>query len=609
MSAWPESHFRWEWHFRSSPEKIWSFVADTDLLNRDSGLPTVAEHLAPEQRLSNARRRLRLRIYGVPLDYEEEPFEWVRPQRYGVRRRYLSGPLGDFRQLAELHPGEQDGTRLVYQVWVRPRNLLGWVAIPFQIGLLNRYLIERAMRRYDEAATRSQTRLDLPAFVNFAPGGEQRLKALADQLIARGADASLVGRLAELIRRADDGSLAQMRPYALADRWAAPRRTVLELFLTATRAGLLNFQWQVLCPSCRGTKQTVETLSGVSRQVHCSTCNIDFKANFERQVELTFKPNPAIREVYGDQYCVAGPQTRPHVISQQLLPPGAQRELAVALEGGRYRVRTLELPGNQPAVVADDGQAQAQLNIQSAGWLADELRLLPKPLIRLANQTDREQLFLLERAAWSDQATTAADVTALQLFRDLFANEALRPGDEISVGSLTVLFTDLRGSTRLYRDIGDAPAFGLVMSHFDTLREAIVAEDGAIVKTIGDAVMAIFRRPIAALKAVLRAQQMLAAPPDNLRPLWLKAGIHHGPAIAVTLNERLDYFGTTVNIAARLVELSSGGDIVVSPTVHDDPEVAAWLSTPGNLLRVEPSESALKGFDEEKFGLWRVQAG
>ena len=125
----------------------------------------------------------------------------------------------------------------------------------------------------------------------------------------------------------------------------------------------------------------------------------------------------------------------------------------------------------------------------------NELRVALTPTLNLENATAQEQLLILERVVWSDQATTAAEVTALQTFRDLFASEALRPGDQISVGSLTILFTDLKSSTQLYREIGDAPAFGLVMDHFDVLKQAIADEGGAVVKTIGDAVMAVFSTP------------------------------------------------------------------------------------------------------------------
>jgi class 3 adenylate cyclase len=171
----------------------------------------------------------------------------------------------------------------------------------------------------------------------------------------------------------------------------------------------------------------------------------------------------------------------------------------------------------------------------------------------------------------------------------------LRPGEPVSVGTLTVLFTDLRDSTRFYREVGDAPAFGSVMQHLDVLREAVAGEGGAVVKAMGDAIMAVFTRPAAAVQAGLAAQRAVAG-----RPLELKVGIHTGPCIAITQNGVLDYFGSTVNLAARLVSLSSGADIVVSGDVLADPEVAEL-----ELLR-EPVEARLKGF-EESLELWRVR--
>jgi len=136
------------------------------------------------------------------------------------------------------------------------------------------------------------------------------------------------------------------------------------------------------------------------------------------------------------------------------------------------------------------------------------------------------------------------------------------------------------------------------------LKKVIADEDGALVKTIGDAVMAIFRQPVNALKAMLAAQEMLAAPQGDIAPLTLKAGIHEGPCIAVTLNERLDYFGSTVNMAARLESLSTGEDVVISHAIYDDAEVREFIRT--QKLQASAFEITLKGFDEERFALWRV---
>jgi len=144
-----------------------------------------------------------------------------------------------------------------------------------------------------------------------------------------------------------------------------------------------------------------------------------------------------------------------------------------------------------------------------------------------------------------------------------------------------------------------------VMNHFDVLKQAITGEDGALVKTIGDAVMAVFRSPAAALRAMLDVQKRLANPPDGMRPLKLKAGMHTGPCIAVTLNDRLDYFGSTVNLAARLEAQSTGNDVVISTAVYADPEVRELLHDTDRGYSVTRFEMPLKGFDEQ-FELWRV---
>ena len=194
-------------------------------------------------------------------------------------------------------------------------------------------------------------------------------------------------------------------------------------------------------------------------------------------------------------------------------------------------------------------------------------------------------------------------MTSLQLFRDLFSAEALRPEEQISVGRVVVLFTDLVGSTRLYREIGDAPAFGRVMSHFDVLKDKIALHGGAIVKTMGDAVLAVFTSPLPALEAMLEAQVELARADP---PLLLKAGLHLGPCIAVTLNDRLDYFGTTVNFAARLAHAAQGAEVVLSDPAHRDPQVTAWLHNPPPGVVLEEHQAELKGFEEDMSKLWRV---
>lgn len=592
----------WQWQLKSPPQALWPYVANTDRFNRDTALPAIEQVVG--NALGNARRRLKFRLPLVKIVWEEEPFEWSYPAQFGVIRNYLTGPLRQMQTLTRLEPLPEGGTRLIYETWVWPRNFLGRWGWPF-VAFVSRQRFAKVFAEYDAMALSSQMPIKAQSS-HFAPGGQARLEQISQRLVSQQVNPGLIEQVVKLVATADDMTLSRLRPYVFAKQWQVSRREVLELFLLATREGMLTLQWDVLCPFCRGPQASHDHLADIESSVHCPSCQIDFRANFNQSVELTFAPNDNIRPVERLEYCIAGPEVTPHIVTQQLLPPQSSRTLTPILENGRYRCRTLALAGGQYVQVGEDGLAVGTLSAHEEGWPTDELLLSATPSLHLENHTQEEQLMIFERMAWSDDAVTAAEVTTLQRFRDLFADEALRPGEQISVGSLTVLFTDLRDSTRLYREIGDAPAFGLVMNHFDVLRQTITAENGAIVKTIGDAVMAVFQRPISALRAILMAQETLATPPATGRQFCLKAALHYGPTIAVNLNQRLDYFGTTVNMASRLEKFSQGNDVIMSESVYFDPEVQEFLQFQAEHLLTDTFTEELKGFDGEFFNLWRL---
>ena len=149
------------------------------------------------------------------------------------------------------------------------------------------------------------------------------------------------------------------------------------------------------------------------------------------------------------------------------------------------------------------------------------------------------------------------------------------------------MFTDLKGSTALYDRVGDIVAYDLVREHFRVLGEIVAAEHGAVVKTIGDAVMATFPTPDRALAAAFRMRASVKDIRDG--DLLIKIGIHEGPCLAVTLNDRLDYFGQTVNIAARVQSLADAKAIFATKPVVENPQVAKMLEA-GN-HRCRPSSS------------------
>src|SRR5205085_1727352 len=106
---------------------------------------------------------------------------------------------------------------------------------------------------------------------------------------------------------------------------------------------------------------------------------------------------------------------------------------------------------------------------------------------------------------------TAKRLFTNQTFRDLYRTETVNVDQRLKIANMTVLFTDLKGSTELYDRVGDLAAYDLVRDHFRVLGEAVRSESGAVVKTIGDAVMATFPSSASGVSAALKMRDAMDA--------------------------------------------------------------------------------------------------
>jgi class 3 adenylate cyclase len=166
------------------------------------------------------------------------------------------------------------------------------------------------------------------------------------------------------------------------------------------------------------------------------------------------------------------------------------------------------------------------------------------------------------------------------IFREIFGDETLSVDQSLEIRSATVLFSDVTGSTAMYERLGDARAYRLIRDHFDLVFSAIGDHDGVAIKTIGDEVMGVFADEVSAVRASFQMQQSLEASNqsrDDDEELTLKIGVHRGPVIAVTLNNRIDYFGRTVNIAARTQAVSGAGELSMAEPFLNAPGVKKAL--------------------------------
>ncbi|MFL5807770.1 MAG: DUF5939 domain-containing protein [Roseiflexaceae bacterium] len=582
-------------------ERVWPLLSDTDRVNRLAGLPAF-ERTEPDRDLT---QMVNSHYLGIPVAWREYPFEWVFEQWFQVERTFAAPlPVERIVTGARLAPLPGDRTRV--EVWVRitPRNVVGWLGSRLYIGRKMLGDLLRVYRSLGELAANAAQIMAPPSRQPVVNAG--RMARAAERLQAEFRVAPpLAERLTMHLGMADDPDVVRMRPFALADAWGEPRLNVLRMFLYGTRVGLLDLEWDVICPNCRGATVRAATLADLADDAHCHSCNIRYDVNFDEAVELRFSVNPDIREAFDMPYCIGGPANTRHIMSQLWLPPRGAKELRLRLAEGVYRLRSRQLP----AVASLNAAAGARTTRVRFGddAIAVDMPALAsgEVTLELENTTDTGLLVVLEQSAWSAQAASAALVTALAEFRQLFSSEVLAPGLGVSIRNLTFLFSDLKDSTMIYDTIGDSPAYARVRDHFGVMSEIIARWRGALVKTIGDAVMAVFPMVDDAMQASLEIQREFTAGQiaQGNPALKIKLGLHRGPCIAVNANGLLDYFGSTVNIAARVQSASVGGDIVVTSEVLHDLEVQQVLQRADP--NIETFERELKGFSQS-FTLYRL---
>jgi class 3 adenylate cyclase len=428
------------------------------------------------------------------------------------------------------------------------------------------------------------------------------------------ADPAVADAIRHLIETGADHELNRINVLDFSRRTGLDEEGVISGFLHASRLRLFDLTWNVLCPGCGGVLDAHSTLKSLRQDAYqCGLCACGYEASVDEQVEVAFTVSPQVRriaahdpnglplwEYFKQVFWSSGVDLNEE--SFEALTEEVALD-ALELPAGEKAVLSLQLPPQfiivfEPVthsaqfidVQGEPTKERQQLSLiyNRSHTPVETVTMRPGPLrLALDNQASVRVLPTVFIAAEGlhhligkrKPFLTAKRMLTNQTFRDVFKADNLNIDQRLKITSLTFLFTDLKGSTALYERVGDLAAFDLVRAHFHALLEIISAEKGAVVKTIGDAVMATFNRPEQALAAGLRIRGAM----DKLnvergtKDLVVKIGIHEGSCLAVMLNERQDYFGQTVNIAARVQGLSTSQAIHITGPVIDTPAVAAIL--------------------------------
>lgn len=592
---------------RAPRAMVWALVADTNRWDRCSGLTPGTYRW--EEVEGRRVRAASARELGFAIDWIEPPYQWVEGRFVLGERTFREGPVeaGGLRvRLEDLPDG---GTRATATAYVHAGGALGAV-----LGAVMKGRFRRALKRYFDAIGQvlaevkpADAAADEPAVVRVqralmgsydpttsgprSDTDEIELGRRAERLRAMPVDPGVSDRLTRHLRDRPDEEVAQIRPFELAHAWQVDKREVLRGFLHATRAGLVDLRWQINCPVCRVAAGVADRLDTVGNDIHCGACNIRYDVDFGAHVEAVFQCNPAIRRTHTAVFCASSPSFLPHVLGQLEALPGKTVTEVADLPIGTLHVRTL---GSQPAADLEVAGVPALVKIAVGDdRIAASVESRPAgsdSTIEVTSTASRPHTVLFERGGWNAAAVTGALIATFPDFLDLFATEAPAAGLDLSIGHLTLLFSDLTGSTALYERVGDARAFAIVEEHFRSMEEIIVAHEGALIKTMGDACMATFPSPVLGVKAAIAMCQSNHEEHGELG-LGVKLGVHAGPCLAVRANERIDFFGTTVNVAARLQAQAKSGEVVVMAETAEHPQIAPLLA-PFTQRRFE---AALKG--------------
>jgi class 3 adenylate cyclase len=443
--------------------------------------------------------------------------------------------------------------------------------------------------------------------------------------LRKSADPDAVAAIETLIAEGSDRQLCRVNVLSFAAERGLDEEKAIGGFLHAARLGIFDLTWNVLCPGCGGVLDAAQTLKSVHKETYdCALCATGYEPTLDEMVEVAFTVNSRVRRIaahdpdslpvweYFRQIFWGNGVDLPEVGFEELM-----EEITVdsiELPAGQKAQMSLQMPERFLIVFEPVTHAAHFIDVKGeptkerqnlaliytkvqAPTVTTEMR--PGPLrLSVENRTETRALpsvwiadvTLHDLLAKRKPFLTAKRLLTNQIFRDIYRTDTLDVDQGLKLTSLTFLFTDLKGSTELYDRVGDLVAYDLVREHFRVLNEIVASEAGAVVKTIGDAVMATFPTPDRALAAALRMRESVSAIKNDL---LIKIGIHEGPCLAVTLNDRLDYFGQTVNIAARVQGLADSQAILVTKPIVDNPQVGKILE--GCRLAPAARDASLRG--------------
>ncbi|MCV6639485.1 DUF5939 domain-containing protein [Candidatus Albibeggiatoa sp. nov. NOAA] len=448
-------------------------------------------------------------------------------------------------------------------------------------------------------------------------------------------ESSTVDRFIQALKVQGDWQLFRINPLKFAEQHGLDPQECTDLFIHGAKIGLFDMNYNMVCPMCGGIANSHHELDELEpNSFYCYVCDIDVPTALDGQVEVSFTIHPEIKALDIDplkdeasyfKYHFSNNYEKTtellaysHNLLQQFCSLEPDEKTRIDLEGKLGHVCQLVSIDQDTAcwVYFDQETPQTQqhveINLLNNGFAPRELHLpvgnyqftiqnhsrVKLGFVMFSFHYKEFRQMMTSHPPLTSPFLTASGLINNQSFRDLFRVQQLSESLNLNIKNLTVMFTDLRGSTAMYDEAGDMFAYQIVKKHFELLGNAVRKHSGSIVKTMGDAIMATFSSPLngflCALEMIQEIDQFNEEQKQHGYEIGLKVGLNSGSALTVVNDERLDYFGQSINIAARIQGLANASEIYLSQSIYDDANVIELLKQ-HEAYTAEKLSASLKG--------------
>lgn len=530
--------FLWEFELKSSPEELWPYLSDTSTTNQKLGLPPM------EFQEKNGKLFGKSKNLGILLEWEEVPWEWKYPEWIRNARIYSKGFAKYVRAMYLFNKIDNTKTKLfIYFGWI-PKNIFG--------KILLKIAMPRIYKKYNEFLKNLDKNIKENKTEQYFEKIDQNILLKIYKRYEEIQDAKLLKNYISIwnyLTNQKQSFLNMIRIKKIAKDLNISLEQLLEFFLISTKKGFFLLSWSIICPHCRGIRKELNNIGELPDKEYCEACEVEIETSNYNNIEIIFKIHPSIANIKEEFYCAAEPAKKSHILFNQKIEQKQTLKIndLSLLKDKTYRIRWKGQKDYALIKIQDHGEDKLLIN-EFFQFQNQIINLKKNFELILTNPYENKKEFILEYFEEDELALRPQELFNFQGFRDLFDDQIIQTNIQLDIGIQYLLLADIVGSTKLYIEKGDSYAFRIIKKFFEKSYEIVKNNQGAIVKTIGDAIFASFSTEENLLNCLFELHNTFKKTEEPK----IRITINSGKVFAVNLNTGIDYFGNPVNLLAKM---------------------------------------------------------